>query len=194
MRFLAVSEVGPLESEDLVAAHAGHGGEPQDREEPMPGGGAQEQPELLVGPGAAFCLLERPLLGCSGQFGDVAGHEPAADGVVEGAADAQVDLVHGLGRQASAVGWVEEGVVEGFDLLEAQASQLDAPEGRDDVEVHVALVTAVGAGREVQLLCREPLVGEVCAEGQRPSCFVPAGLAGGEPGGEPFGFVPVGTR
>ena len=72
-------DVGPLEPEDLVAAHPGHGGEPQDREEPVTGGGAQELAELLVGQGGAFDPLQRPLLGGPGDERDVAGDQPAAE-------------------------------------------------------------------------------------------------------------------
>ena len=47
-------------------------------------------------------------------------------------------------------------------------------EGREDVALHVAFVAAVGARREVQLLGRQPLAGEVGAEGQRPHRVDPA--------------------
>jgi hypothetical protein len=80
-----------------VATHAGHGGEPQDREEPVTGRSPQELPEFVVGPCLGFDLLQRPLLGGSGEQRDVAGHESAPMGVGRGAADEQVDLVHRLG-------------------------------------------------------------------------------------------------
>ena len=44
-------DVGPAEAEHLVAAHPGHGGEPQRREQPVTGGGPQERLQLLGRPG-----------------------------------------------------------------------------------------------------------------------------------------------
>ena len=67
------------------------------------------------------------------------------------------------------------------------------PEGGEDVALHVAFVAAVGAGGEVQLLGRQPLAGEVGAEGQRPHRVDPAGLGGGELGGETLGLGAVGA-
>jgi hypothetical protein len=49
-------DVVPLESEDLVAAHPGHRRHPQQREEPMTGGGTQELAELHVGQDRASVL------------------------------------------------------------------------------------------------------------------------------------------
>lgn len=42
-------DVGPLEADYLVAAHPGHRGEPEQREQPMPSGRAQELAQLFVG-------------------------------------------------------------------------------------------------------------------------------------------------
>lgn len=140
-------DVGLLESEDLVAAHAGHGGEPHDREEPVPGCGAQEQAELVFGPGLALDPLQRSLLGGMRDDRDVASHEPATVRVGERTADHEVDLVDGLGRQPSPGSRVEERVVQGFDLLVAQPPDPGPSECGEDVALHFALVAPVGARR-----------------------------------------------
>ena len=53
-------DVVPLESEDLVAAHPRHGGQPEEREVAVSIGGAQELLQFLLGP--------RPGLGSSGRL------------------------------------------------------------------------------------------------------------------------------
>lgn len=73
---------------------------------------------------------------------------------------------------------MEERVVERVDLLVAQATQRGAAEHREDVADDVAFLALVGAGGEVELLDREPLAGEVGAEGKRSHSFDPAGLLG----------------
>jgi hypothetical protein len=57
----------------------------------------QEPPELLVGPGPAFGLLDRLQPRRAGDEGDVAGEQPAAHGVAERAPDDEVDAVDRLG-------------------------------------------------------------------------------------------------
>lgn len=53
---------------------------------------------------------------------DVAGDESAVHGVVEGASDDEVDLIHGLRRErASAVGRMQQAVVEGFEVVRPEA-------------------------------------------------------------------------
>ena len=87
-------------------------------------------------------------------------------GVGERASDDEVELVHGLrGKPPAAVG-VQERVVERFDLLVAQPADAGPAEGREDVAPDVAFIAPVGAGGEVQLLGRQPLAGEVGAEGE----------------------------
>jgi hypothetical protein len=78
-----------------------------------------------------------------------------AHGLAEGAADDEVDLVHRLWcqrRPLDAGG--EKLVVEGFDVVVAEPSQPDPPQSGQDVAVHVALVSAVGAGGQSELLPR----------------------------------------
>jgi hypothetical protein len=105
--------------------------------------------ELLLGQRLAFGLLEMPLPGGAGDERNVASHEAASLRVGERAADDQVNLVHRLGGQRAARLRVEKRVVERLDLLVAQPSEPDPSEDREDVSLHVALVAAVGAGREV---------------------------------------------
>lgn len=90
-------EVVPPEPEELAPAQAGEGRHPQGREEPVTGGGSQERPQLLGGPGTRLDLRDGPQAWGVGDQGDVAGDEPSADGICERATDHQVDLVHGLG-------------------------------------------------------------------------------------------------
>lgn len=52
--------------------------------------------------------------------GDVAGDESASDGVLERAADDEVNLVHRLGRERGAVvARVKEPLVERFEVMRA---------------------------------------------------------------------------
>ena len=132
--------VGPFESEDLVAAHAGHGGQPDDREEPVPCCGAHQQTQFLGGQRGAFDLLERALLGGSGQKGDVAGHQPPTLRIRERSADDEVDPVDRLGGEALALVGVPERFVERVELLVAQPADTDTPQRRDDVQMDVSLI------------------------------------------------------
>jgi hypothetical protein len=98
---------------------------------------------------------------------DVAGHEPAADGIAERTADDEVDLVDGLGREAGApVSGVEQPVVERLEVMGAQPAKADASYRRQYVALDVALVAGVGGGDEHELLAREPPDGEIHAEAQ----------------------------
>jgi hypothetical protein len=97
------SEVPPPQPEELAPPHAGGRGHPEGREEPVSGGGPKEGAELLGGPARLLDLGDGTLTWGVGDEGDVAGDESAAHGVAEGAADDQVDLVHGLGCQCGAV-------------------------------------------------------------------------------------------
>lgn len=89
-------DVGPLEPNDFVATHSGHGGQPVDGEEPVPSSGAQELAELVVGQRDALDPLQVPLPRRAGQEGDIAGDEPSTVRIGEGTADDQVDRVHRL--------------------------------------------------------------------------------------------------
>jgi hypothetical protein len=62
----------PAQAEQFVAAHAGAGGDPEGGEEPVPGGGTQEAPELVGGPRLLLNLGDRAQPGCMGGEGDVA--------------------------------------------------------------------------------------------------------------------------
>ena len=97
------SEVPPPQPEELAPPHAGRRGHPEGREEPVSGGDPKEGAELLGGPARLLDLGDGTLTWGVGDEGDVAGDESAAHGVAEGAADDQVDLVHGLGCQCGAV-------------------------------------------------------------------------------------------
>ena len=113
-------DVGPFETEELVAAHARVRGEPQDREVSVTCRGAQGLAEFGGGPRLAFGALQCTLFGCLGDGRDVASHESTTRRVGEGAPNQQMDLVDGLGVEAAAIGGVEELVVQRFDLLVAQ--------------------------------------------------------------------------
>jgi hypothetical protein len=131
------------------------------------GGGTQELAELGVAPGLRLGAWDRLQPGGAGEQGDVAGEQPATDGVGEAAADDEVDLVHGLGCEGGPLeARGEELVVERLDVGVAQSAQADPSECRQDVALHVALVAAVGAGGELQLLGGQPLAGEVGTERQ----------------------------
>lgn len=108
---------GHLEAEDFVAAHPGHGRQPVDGEEPVAGGGAQEQEELVIGQGDAR----------SGDQSHIAADQPPSRGVGERTSDDQVDLIDGLGGEPAPFPGVEQGVVEGLDLLVAQPPDADFP-------------------------------------------------------------------
>jgi hypothetical protein len=84
--------------------------------------GTQELAEFGGGPRLAFGALQRALFGCLGDGRDVASHESTTRRVGECSANHQMDLVDGLGVEASAIGGVEELVVQRFDLLATQAA------------------------------------------------------------------------
>ena len=104
-----------------------------------------------------------------------------------------MSAVHGLGCRASTVARVEQRAVERFDLLVAQATDGDPSERGEHVQLQVALIAPVGAGGQVQLLGREPLVGQVGAEGQGPHRVDAALLGRGQRGSEPLSLGPVGA-
>jgi hypothetical protein len=60
---LRAVDVGPFLTEDLAAAHSGHGGEPEDREVPVAAGGAQQLTQFLFGQRDAPDPLEPTLMG-----------------------------------------------------------------------------------------------------------------------------------
>lgn len=125
---------------------------------------------------------------------DVARQEPAPNGVLERAADDEVDLVHGLRRERdSAVARVKEPLVERLEMMRAQPSQADPTERRDDVVLNVAAVPAVGGCGEHDPLARQPASREVGAEGERPDLVVASVAVAGESGGKPFGVSPLGA-
>ena len=111
-------DVVPAQAEDLVAAHAGGGQQPERGEQPMPCGGVQERLELIGCPGLRFEPGDRAQPGCVGDERDVAGDDAVADGVGEGAADDQMHLGHGLGCQCSAsVGRMQLRVVQRLQVV-----------------------------------------------------------------------------
>jgi hypothetical protein len=76
-------EVVPSKAEQLTAAHAGVGREPQGGEQPVADRGTQERLKLAGGPGVLFDLGDGPQpRGGSGE-GDVAVHQAAAHRTVE---------------------------------------------------------------------------------------------------------------
>jgi hypothetical protein len=127
-------EVVPTQSEQFVAAHPGERRHPQSREEAMPGGGPQEDLELVGGPRLLLDFDDEAELRRVGDRCDGAGQEPPTYGVGERAADDEVEVVHGLGGESeAAVGGVQEPVVDRVEVLGSQLSQPDGAEAGEDV-------------------------------------------------------------
>ena len=66
----------------------------------MSGGSPQKRLELVGGPGLLFGCPDGSEAGGAGDEGDVAGNKSPANGVGEGAADDEVNLVEGLGGES----------------------------------------------------------------------------------------------
>ena len=93
----------------------------------------------------------------------------AADGVGERTADHEVDFVDGLGRIGMvAVRRVEHRAVQRFEVLGPESTDSLAADGGEDVSLRVAGVAPVGARLHGEFLGRQPLRGQVGAEGERP--------------------------
>lgn len=121
----------------------------------MTGRGPQELLQLLGGPGLRFGLLDRTEPRGTGDERHAAAQQPPAHGLVERAADDEMELVYRLwppGPAAARSG--EKLVVERLDVMVTEPSKPDPSEGRNDVAVHVALIAPVAAGREPELLAR----------------------------------------
>jgi hypothetical protein len=173
-------DVGPAQPEEFAAAHAGAGGQPQSREQAMTSGRPQEGPQFLRGPGLLFDLGDRAQPRGLGEEGDVARHEPFADGVAEGAADDEVHIEHGLcSERLACVGRVQHPVVERPDLRGAQAPDADATQTRNDVALDLAAVAVPRAGGQGDLLAWQPPRGQVSAEAQSTTLVVAAVDRGG---------------
>ena len=191
-RGLVEVDVGPAQPEELAATHAGHCRQPERGEQSMAGGGPQEQAELFGGPCLLFDLGDRPQPWCVGDEGDVAVDQPAADGVVEGAADDEVDLVDGLRCQCpAAVGGVQHPVVQLLEVVGPQRAQPGGAEGGEDVPLGLVDVAAVGARAQGQLLAGQPPAGQVGAEGERSNLVIASVALIGEAFGEAFGLGPI---
>ncbi len=160
----------------------------------MARGGTQERLELLGGPGVLLDLRDRPQSWCVGDDRGVSRDEPAAHGVGERTPDDEMNLVDGLRRERrSTVGWIEEPVVERFEVVGSEASQSDPADGGHDVVLDLAPVPVVGGGREHEPLGRQPPAGEVGPKAQRPDLVVDALELAGQPGCEPLGVGPLGS-
>jgi len=131
---------------------------------------------------------------CVGDERDIAGQEPSADGVAERAADHEVHLVDGLGRQAGAtIARVEEALVEGFEVMGPQLPQSDPAECGQHMTLHVPVVAVVGAGGQHEPLAWEPPTGQVGTEAERTGAVVATVTFTGKPRCEPFGVGALGT-
>ena len=160
----------------------------------MPGGRPQERLEFLGGPCLLLDLRDGAESRCVGNERDASGHQPSADGVAERAADDEVHLVGGLGRQGGAtVARAEETLVEGFEVMGPQLPQADPAEGGQDVALHVAAVAVVGAGGQDEPLAGKPPGGQVGAEGERTGAVVATVALAGEPRCEPLGVSALGA-
>jgi hypothetical protein len=113
---------------------------------------------------------------------------------VVGCVDDGVDLEDGLGSAAGAVSAAGggEAVVEGVEVIGAQAAERDVTDGRVDTAVDEPCVPVRGGGTDLPSLVRNPGVGEVFAERDRTRRCCRRGVAFVvESGGELFGFVAV---
>jgi hypothetical protein len=97
-----------------------------------------------------------------------------------------MDVADGLGRQAlavaSAVG--EELAVEGGDAWRGESLQLQAAQGRDDVDLEVGLVVGAGRGAEPSLDRWKPLLEQEGLHGQLGRLDEGAVVEAGELGAE----------
>ncbi len=133
----------------------------------MPGSGAQEGPQLLRRPGTLFDPRDGPKAGGVGDQGDVPRDEPATHGLLESPPDDQVDLVHGLrSERGVSVARMEQAVVEGVEVVGAQAPQADVAECGDDVVLDVVTVAVVGACGEDKAFAWQPPAAEEGPEAQ----------------------------
>lgn len=92
-----VVPVAPAESGEFASSHAGGGGDYEGGVEAQVLGGVEECAGLVGGPAIGAQALAAPWLGRSGAVGGVGGDEVGVDGVVDGGAADDVDVVHGLG-------------------------------------------------------------------------------------------------
>jgi len=115
-RVLVEVDVAPFEAEEFAATHPGVGREPERREQATPDRSSQERCQLLGCPGLGFVFGYRPEPRCVRDERDVAGLNPALFGVIEGAADDEMNLEHRVGCQCLriCVGGSELRVVQGF--------------------------------------------------------------------------------
>jgi hypothetical protein len=133
----------------------------------VPRSHTQEGLELVGGPRLLLDFGDGAQPLCVSNERDVAGHEPSTDGVGERAADHEMHLVDGLGRQpATPVARVQQAVIERLEMVWSQPSQRDASEGGKDVAHDVAVVAGVGAGGEHDPVAGKPLAGEVGTEAE----------------------------
>lgn len=105
-----------------------------------------------------------------------------------------VDLEDGLGGAAGAVSAAVGGggVVEGVEVIGAQATQRDLTDGGLDVAVDEPCVPVGGGGANLPWLVWDPGVGEVLAERDRPGRCHRCGVAFAvEWGSQLFGFGSV---
>lgn len=79
-----------------LPAHAGHGGQPDQREQPVTHGGAHELAQLVLRERNALDPLEGTPLGGPGYDGHVAGHQPAPQRIIQCALDDEMDPVDSL--------------------------------------------------------------------------------------------------
>ena len=95
-------DVGPAQPEQLAAAHAGHGRQPQSREQAVPGGGPQERRSCSAVQACCSTLGIDRSRGAWATRATLRVMSPRRTASVEGAADDEVDLVDGLGRERPA--------------------------------------------------------------------------------------------
>jgi hypothetical protein len=132
----------------------------------VPGGGAQEGPQLNGRPGTLFDPRDGPKAGGVGDQSDVSRDEPATHGLLQSPPDDQVDLVHGLrSERGLPVAGMEQPVVEGLEVVGTQAPQADVAECGDDVVLDVVAVAVVGACGEDQAFAWQPPAAEEGPEG-----------------------------
>ena len=126
-------DVAPAEAEDLAASHAGVGGDPERGVVAVVAGRGEERAELWAFHTRDVLLDSGRRLGAWAILAGLVRIQPAADGVVEGAAQDHVDLDDGLVVEpARAVGAsvVEQVGVEPLEVIGPEVPQRDPSDPR----------------------------------------------------------------
>jgi len=137
-------EVGPLEPDDLSAAHAGVDREVQGRVEALVSRCGEEGPNLLGGPGSG-CRIGRRAPAGACALGDVAQDELALGRVQHAGERRPRGCLRSEARPARAAGRSER-FVEAVEMVGSEPAQGDLADGRVDVAIDEPGVPVRGRG------------------------------------------------